>query len=861
MRMINVECSRLKKFTFDPVQQITLEQKRSLYYYRPESTAMFRVSVKHSRKGVVEAAHTLLARLDPQLSWRIMDTKQTHLEKFMSSLGICPYTEISCSFARDVSHNPRTTCKKEYVASVENITVGQIEDSSISETILVFDIECANLKRFNHMPQAAFHPVFQISSYFGPYNGEAEGIVFCVKRTESVPGAEIRHFPSEKGMLAAFCRYVSEQNPDCINGFNSNNFDFPYLYIRCDIWGISDLFHQSFSRVKGHPLVIRQIKSFTAQKGCRASLTITCPGRLILDTLEVVKMQNHKLDSFTLNHLAGVFLKESKQDDIAYRDIPRIFLEGDPAELARCARYCLKDSRLTLDILIRIRGYEFVNEMSRIVFMERNALVTGGQQRKCFSALCAYIARRGLDLLVPDRIREAEHKKYKGATVISPVVGYHTEPLAVLDYCSLYPSVIVAHNLCYTTLMEGEPPSHWKRDEDFYYNEETEAYFVSKKHKKSLLAGVIEEFLQKRATIKRDMKIADPLGILNCRQLALKMISNSFYGQCGAGRNGIIPCLKIASTITSCGREMLRRTVAYIEETYTVQRGYPCDVKCKYGDTDSLFLSMNNQTDSQAAELGNDIADEVTTRLYVKPIQLEFEKVFSSLILYKAKNYVGVVDGQSLDMKGIKTVKRNTPFFIRKLFNALLKVVLVEKDLQKAENLFLRVIDVLKKDGGKCQIVTPDNFVHSVALRKDPDDYVTVTPQVHLTKRMRRNQDPDAGRIGDYIPMVVCEDGIDVSSKVQHPKHAGSRYPVDVQYYIDYMVNTFQSYLGLCFQSSAVLNTVKRHAAVSRVCRGKLRPSRNTRITDFFQTPPKQFPLMVGDIVTFTDSGKRLLRD
>jgi DNA polymerase delta subunit 1 len=125
--------------------------------------------------------------------------------------------------------------------------------------------------------------------------------------------------------------------------------------------------------------------------------------------------------------------------------------------------------------------------------------------------------------------------------------------------------------------------------------------------------------------------------VQNGRQLALKVSANSVYGFTGAGV-GQLPCLPIASSVTSYGRYLLEKTKAYVEDNYTIAKGYEHDAEVVYGDTDSVMVKFGTATVKDTFPLAIEAAEKCSN-IFPDPILLEFEKVSSLGVL----NYVPVV--------------------------------------------------------------------------------------------------------------------------------------------------------------------------------------------------------------------------
>lgn len=149
-----------------------------------------------------------------------------------------------------------------------------------------------------------------------------------------------------------------------------------------------------------------------------------------------------------------------------------------------------------------------------------------------------------------------------------------------------------------------------------------------------ILPEILEELLSARKQAKKDMKNAPTefeRAVQNGRQLALKVSANSVYGFTGA-TVGQLPCLPIASSVTSYGRQLLEKTKAFVEEKYTKANGYEHDAQVVYGDTDSVMVKFGTTTVEDTFPLAEEAADKCS-EIFPHPILLEFEKVYFPYLL------------------------------------------------------------------------------------------------------------------------------------------------------------------------------------------------------------------------------------
>jgi len=141
--------------------------------------------------------------------------------------------------------------------------------------------------------------------------------------------------------------------------------------------------------------------------------------------------------------------------------------------------------------------------------------------------------------------------------VLEPDIGFYPGYVAVLDFASLYPSIMRAHNLCFTTLVPPDKVSKFADDQ--VWKTPAGHTFVKKDVQEGLLPLILTKLLTARKQAKKDMKNAPDAftrDIMNGRQLALKVSANSVYGFTGASTNPLV-CVEISASVTSYGREMI----------------------------------------------------------------------------------------------------------------------------------------------------------------------------------------------------------------------------------------------------------------------------------------------------------------
>jgi len=416
--------------------------------------------------------------------------------------------------------------------------------------IMSFDIECsAGQGKF---PVPKEDPVIQIANIVKVL-GETEPFVrnvFTLKKCAPIVGSKVHSFESEEELLLRWRDFMSEVDPDIITGYNIINFDFPYIIERAEALKIAG--YSKFSKLRNH---ISKMKSTTLTSkalGTRDSKDINMEGRVQFDMLAII-LRDHKLRSYTLNAVSAHFLGEQKED--VHHNVIAELQAKDEFTRRRLAVYCLKDAFLPLRLMEKLMCIFNLTEMARVTGVPIIFLFTRGQQIKVASQL--YRKCRNLDLLIPVQRNEVNGDKYEGATVIEPSRGFYKDPIATLDFASLYPSIMMAHNLCYSTLVPRHHRNKYK-PEDITETPNGDL-FVKQTTKKGILPMILEELIGARKKAKNELaKATDPFerAVLDGRQLALKISANSVYGFTGA-QVGQLPCLPISSSVTAFGRVMI----------------------------------------------------------------------------------------------------------------------------------------------------------------------------------------------------------------------------------------------------------------------------------------------------------------
>lgn len=694
-------------------------------------------------------------------------------------------------------HSKQSNCQLEaevhYLDLVAHAPVGEWAKMAPLR-ILSFDIECAGRKGI--FPEANMDPVIQIANVVTRYGEKKPFVrnVFCLDTTSSIVATQILEFEKETKMLSEWQKFLITVDPDIIIGYNIANFDFPYLLDRAKHLKVGGF--EYWTRIPSIPSRSKETNFSSKQIGNRDTKATNTNGRLQLDLLQLIQ-RDHHLRSYTLNSVSANFLGEQKED-VHHTMITELF-NGTPESRRRLALYCLKDAYLPQRLMDKLSCLENYTEMARVTGVPFNFLLSRGQQIKFVSQLFRKALEQ--DLVIPNLSSEASDEQYEGATVIEPTRGYYDVPVATLDFASLYPSIIQAHNLCYTTLITNKAKIqqfNLVKDEDYIITPNGDT-FVTAKQRKGLLAQILEELLTARKQAKRELAVeTDPFkkAVLNGRQLALKISANSVYGLTGA-TTGKLPCLAIASSTTSFGRQMIEKTKTEVETKYTIANGYSHDAQVIYGDTDSVMVKFGTKDLAEAMKLGEEAADFVSSK-FVKPIKLEFEKVYFPYLLINKKRYAGLYWTKTekydkMDTKGIETVRRDNCLLVQTVIEKVLRMILIDRDVNGAQEYVKNMIaDLLQNK------VDMSKLVITKALTKD--DYSAKQAHVELAARMKKRDAGSAPGLGDRVAYVMVRGAAGAKNfeKSEDPIYVlEHNVPIDTKYYLD---NQLAKPLGRIFE-------------------------------------------------------------
>jgi DNA polymerase elongation subunit (family B) len=426
------------------------------------------------------------------------------------------------------------------------------------------------------------------------------------------------------------------------------------------------------------------------------------------------------------------------------------------------------------------------------------------------------------------KAKDERQKAYDGAVVIEPVRGFYERPITTLDFSSLYPSIMRAHNLSHDTLVDS--PVRCAHGHCMLESKEAlqccvhatplGARFVNESVRRGLLPQMLTTLLSERGAAKRAMaaaKTCSEKAVYDGRQNALKISANSVYGFTGA-LLGMLPCIDVSAGVTAYGREMLMTIKELTERVFSLANGYHSDSKVVAGDTDSIMVNFNVQTVDEARQIGMKAATLINAffdlrtmtdeqRMAVEAeqkvdlqralecnapvvaplisakhrgvITIVFEKVLQPFLLINKKRYVGGfwLNGDHMDhihQSGIESVRRDNSRFTNELIRQTIRIIVEECNLQRAIKYARDRVLALAR--GR---VPFDQLIVTKGYTKAMTDYVD-GPQRNASAAAAGDKYKDAMRYTGAQPhLIVAQKRLD---RHMQPYKMGERVPYVLVY-------------------------------------------------------------------------------
>jgi len=562
--------------------------------------------------------------------------------------------------------------------------------------------------------------------------------VFCLGDTKQLEDdCEIHISKSEVNLYTAFAEYIRKQDPDVIIGYNIFGFDIKYMVDRSkDLLNCYSNINQ-IGCIPGKPAKEMEIKWESSAFGKQDLMYLDADGRLFIDLLPYVQ-RNYKLHNYRLETVCDEFLKTNK-DPLKAKDLFRIYKSKNPDDLGLVAKYCSQDTYVVLLLFEKLLIWFDLVEAATTNCVPIVYMYTKGQQIKMYNSLLQYCIQNDI-VVESNAFTVDENEQYEGAIVTEPKAGLY-KMILPFDFASLYPSIIMAHNIDYTKLVNDKNGKckdipdddcyvfEWSRHlacgcpkmnattklknkdgslkkicGDYYYRflkaEKTVDGQKVNVSGKGIIPQLLEELLAARKATRKvieknedKIKELKKLGlnynakeleemnqVLDKRQLAYKVSANSMYGAMGV-KKGYLPFLPGAMCVTFKGRESILRASDFLERE--------CGGNVIYNDTDSAYTYFSCLRDKSSEEIWSFAHDVVkrVAKLFPPPMKLEFEdKVYCKFLILTKKRYVGqTIDeegvlGKKLTKRGIVLQRRDNCRLLRDIYERAVMYILKHID-------------------------------------------------------------------------------------------------------------------------------------------------------------------------------------
>ncbi len=535
--------------------------------------------------------------------------------------------------------------------------------------------------------------------------------------------------------------------------YNGDEFDLPYLYNRAERLGIPN---------QENPLYMMR-DSATLKQGVHLDLYRTLSNR----SFQIYAF-SQKYTDFSLNSVSKALLGKEKID---------YGLEFDQLTLYQTANYCYNDALLTyeltsfnnnllMDLLVIIAriGRMPIDDIARMGVSQwiRSLLYYEHRVRNCLIPKREELQRRSEGVMSDAVIKD---KKYRGGLVVEPKEGIHFD-VVVMDFASLYPSIIKVRNISYETVRC--PCEECKKNTI----PQTNHWTCSKRNGlTSLIIGSLRDLrvnyyksLSKKETLTEEQRQQ-----YTVVSQALKVILNASYGVMGAE---IFPLyfLPAAEATTAIGRYTILETIKKCEAA---------GIEVLYGDTDSLFIK--NPTQEQI----NQVIEQAKKD---HGVDLEIDKTYRYCVLSnRKKNYLGVTKTGKVDVKGLTGKKSHTPPFIKKLFYELLDVLSKVESIEDFEKAKKEISEKIATCGKKVEAkeIPLEDLTFNVMLSKAPDEYTKTIPQhIRAAKQLETIREVKKGDRISYIK-ILNKPGV-------KPVEMAKKEEIDSKKYMEFMESTLE---------------------------------------------------------------------
>ncbi|KAK7284352.1 hypothetical protein RJT34_19097 [Clitoria ternatea] len=554
----------------------------------------------------------------------------------------------------------------------------------------------------------------------------------CRRSVDGLSGCKILVFTDEKNLLKEFIKIVSSSDPDILMGWDVQQGSLGFLAERASHLGLALL--NNLSRTPSESWIgsegtkisekdileldvhdtpsldscVQENSIIEDEWGRTHASGVHVGGRIVLNMWRLIRGEV-KLNLYSIEAVAEAVLRR-KIPSFHQKVLTKWFLSGPGRARYQCIKYVIERAKLNLEILNQLDMVNRTSELARVFGIDFFSVLSRGSQYRVESMFLRLAHTQNYLAISPGKQQVASQPAMECLPlVMEPESGFYSDPVVVLDFQSLYPSMIIAYNLCFCTCLgKVVPPkantlgvSSFLAERNVLQDLKDQilltpngVMFVPSKVRRGVLPRLLEEILTTRIMVKQAIKKLVPSEkvlqrIFNARQLALKLISNVTYGYTAAGFSGRMPCAELADSIVQCGRSTLEKAISF------VNLHEKWNAKVIYGDTDSMFVLLKGRNIKESFQIGSEIASAITA-MNPSPVTLKMEKVYYPCVLLTKKRYVGYSYESPdqtepvFDAKGIETVRRDTCGAVVKIMEQSLRLFFEHQDLLEVKKYLQR---------------------------------------------------------------------------------------------------------------------------------------------------------------------------
>ncbi|WP_410508903.1 DNA-directed DNA polymerase [Methanosarcina hadiensis] len=799
--------ARIIKDTFEQVKKVEIVEKFEPVGYQKEKTEMLRITTNLPR-DVPEIRDEILKVQDVVKAegyWQVYESDILFRNRFLIDRDLGGMVWISAEGKTvdpvrylKAGSGGNSRCEKFACdTSILGSELRRVENLAIAPLrYLSFDIECLPLD--GGMPSPDVSPIIMISFSFEPEYKGHKTLILLAKPADGMNG-DVWPCKDETEMLNRFFEIFCEYDPDIVAGYNHQDFDIPYITDRVKALSAKG---ESISPVVGRD---------GSHIGYRRFGLITrteFKGRVVVDALPLVR-RAFSLKQYTLRAVSKELLNREKLD------VPPLEMEehwNDSGEkFIKFVDYARRDAELALELVHQLRLLDKYIALAQVSGSLLQEIVDGGQTSMVETLLLREFGLRER-VILPKPGDELSAERYdmssdlKGGEVLEPKKGL-LENVLILDYKSLYPTIMMAHNLCYTTVVTRDRP-----DGDTI-KPPSGGEFVPPEVFRGIVPSILEDLLNKRGETKKRMRKAsdeNEYRVLDATQLAIKILLNSFYGYSGYARARLYS-LTLANAVTSFGRNnilntrdlinnrigkiILRDSTALLlEEAGEISsQDRIIELSVAYGDTDSVFVHCRSKGGLSLEEISliGDRISKIVSASLPDPMELEFEAIAKRAVLIAKKRYAlwlfepknsGWED--KIKVKGMETVRRDWCELTSITLNEVLKLVLVEGNVDRAVEHVRKVVSDVRNLDPRKDTEIVEKLILTRTLTRKTDSYKNKQPHLTVAENLKKRTGV-MPTIGTRIPFVIVAGKGLFVDRAEDPDYVREHnVPIDVDYYV-----------------------------------------------------------------------------